>query len=679
MPKTVELGSQIFINNDDDPGTIERWVTQLARSGLRIIRVFLFWDHVEPEAGVWSFTNYDACFKQAEALGVLMVPTLMAVSPPGWMRVTSGPQDIADLDDPELWAAALAYVRRVVGRYHLSPALHSWILWNEPTRRIPRTPYAMEAFASFLRERYGRDITELNRRYFRSYRDFTDIIAEEEPRGAPDFGGYTERLDWARFSVHDLCTKLRDIGSAVRSIDPTHPIHVNPHALANNRLYGGQSIWEEAEVVDFLGCSAHPAWHSTKFLPARVNHSIAFFADLMRSATRHEHGEFWVTELQGGVTTFSGNQFLGPTRNDIRHWVWESIGSGASAVVFWCFNSRNSGSEAGEWALVNQRGLPSDRLAAATEIAGLLERHRDLFATSRPRRPDVWLLYSEPSWMLGEIEGRGDDRFDPRNREMAADALCGAYLMCADLGLDIGFINEDRLTSGALPGDAILIAPGATALHHRTCLSLSRFIEGGGKLIADGLCGMKDPDGRVAVEGSILLAEALGCMVDDIQSRADPITVMSTGGEALLNGWFFQCQLHAAPETGVLGRFEDGSVAVTCNVKGTAIRIGTVFFQRYLTRTDEKNLRFLASLLPENSKLPRLLNPSPELRLKVLKGEGRSVLVLLNNGEAKTAFLAVPNESRLSCLENDGAVVIDGAVARIPLDMQEIRVLLMCT
>ena len=58
--RKVELGSQIFVNRDDSPETIRTWVRRFDEAGLRVIRIFLFWDHVERREGVWDFTQYDA-------------------------------------------------------------------------------------------------------------------------------------------------------------------------------------------------------------------------------------------------------------------------------------------------------------------------------------------------------------------------------------------------------------------------------------------------------------------------------------------------------------------------------------------------------------------------------------------------------------------------------------------
>ena len=58
----------------------------------------------------------------------------MAQSPPGWMQISHGSQDIGPVDDPEYWQQALTWAETIVQHWSAHPALHSWILWNEASR-----------------------------------------------------------------------------------------------------------------------------------------------------------------------------------------------------------------------------------------------------------------------------------------------------------------------------------------------------------------------------------------------------------------------------------------------------------------------------------------------------------------------------------------------------------------
>jgi len=682
VQRRIEIGSQLYINKYDTPKQVRRWVEQMKQCDLSVIRLFVQWGHVEPKEGVYDFAAYDACFDAAASAGMKVVPTLMAVSPPGWMRATGGSQDVGNIDCPAFWEKALRYVDRVVERYRSSPSLHSWILWNEPSRTIKPVPHSIAAFREYLRQAYGDDIARLNRLYHRQYDSF-DQIGQDADAGSTslEFKGYVEKLDWIRFTGHNLCRKLSDIRRRIADIDRDHPVHVNPHSVAQNRLSSGQWVWDEAKVVDFLGCSSHPVWHSTRFAPERVDHSVAYFADIMRSATPDKNGLFWVTELQGGSTLFSSMRSYSPSPADITHWMWESIGSGASAVVFWCFNTRSGGYEGGEWGLLDHRQEPSERLLAAQSVARTLRRHQELFSDARPRRPDIWLLCSESSFALGLVEGKGYATDDPRNEQMNADAVAGAYLMCADLGLEIGFIDEQTLRSSGLPAGAVLLAPSCTALADQTVAAMKKLVETGGTLIADGLIGFKDPDGFISPDNKQALDDIFGAELADAGGMDVPFTLPLAGRRSRLDGWFTRCAMANVRRAKVLGTLEDGRPAVVKNSlgKGVAVRIGTTFFQRYLSKPTKSHLAFLKSMLPPASQATvRLANPSSRLRLRVLSGPGHDVLIFLNRGGPARATIRSPRAGELRPLDGGKAVAVrKGAAASVALARDEVKLMVL--
>ncbi|MFW6271342.1 MAG: beta-galactosidase, partial [Bacillota bacterium] len=636
----IRIGSQLFINKDNSPEEVKAWVEKMAESKLQLIRLFVFWDHVEPKDGVWNFTNYDTCFEVAQKNNLKVVPTLMSVSPPGWMRCSTGPQSPGDLDDRELWERSKIYIKKLVNRYKDAAALDSYILWNEASRVIKPNPNSMREFRKFLKKRYDGDIEKLNEVYFYQYKDFAEVQLNEKEGYYSDFSGYTERLDWIRFTVNNLIEKLGDIRKEILKYDKEHPIHVNPHNLASNVLPGGQSIWREAEVTDFLGCSAHPAWHSTRFPEDRIHQSIALFADLMKSATPADNKYFWVSELQGGTTITSSTEYRCPQAQDIKHWLWESIGAGAKGIVYWCFNTRNSGYEAGEWGLMNRLEEPSPRLEVTTDIIETLEN--DVFAKTSIPEAKITILHSESNIALSGVEGRetlGKNPENPRNNLMAVDAISGAYLMCSDLGYQTEFVDENLLkTEGWMEHSKFLILPGITTIDLDSLHIIEKFIQKGGYVIADGLLAMKNENGNLNKKEAQKAAEIFGAQMVDIEAMQEDFTVES---EQDFPGWFLRVNLKNINHGKVIGKFENSNPAVIERnyKKGKTMRLGTIFFQQYFVNQDQNLLRFFKSFLNEiNIKSIKLKNQSHNLRMKKLNIPDGKLLILINYGEAKTAL-----------------------------------------
>ena len=601
--RQVCLGSQLYINRFDTPEQVRNWVSGMAESGLRLMRLFVLWDLTEPRQGEWDWAAYDAAFDAAEEFGLGVVPTLMAQSPPGWMRVTDGSQAIGDVDDPAYWQDALAWSQVVVKHYANHPALHSWILWNEASRFIQQDhPEAQKAYREWLRERWDNDIAAYNRRVFKQYDNFEQILDNSGARTAElAFKANTQGIDWLWFTIHDLMSRLSDLAQVVRTHDGKHPVHVNPHNLGMSVMAAGQSLWSEAEIVDFLGCSAHAPWHSVRFPHDRIHQSIACFSDMTRATSPDPDGRFWVSELQGGPTLYSAETGSYLTPEELRRWLWLSIGGGAEAVVFWCYNQRREGYEAGEWGLLGVDGQATRRLDICREVAKILEQHEALFSSAQPIKPHVVVLHDENSEALFHVDGEGLDPGNPRNKNAYHDGLCGAWLWANQLGYEVGFINAEAVRSrGVDPEVALILAPSATCLDGALAKELSVFCARGGTLIADGLCGFKNKDG-IILETRPELKMLFGAHLHDPGAAVEePIHWENT---QISKPWWLRLDLTNTADARVLARWEsDQAPAVVAKQHGSlghAIWLGTLCFQSCLHQPENKNLDILRQIFPD--------------------------------------------------------------------------------
>ena len=208
LDPTVYLGSQYYVNTGDSPAQIRAGIAAMARAGLKLVRIFLQWTHVEPRRDQWDWSQYDALFDAAAEGGLGVVVTLTALHPPGWMKISFGPQDLGPLDDPVYMERAKDYVRRAAARYASHPALHSWILTNEPTLFLPKDEAVLRRFQRFVEQKYGGDIEALNRRSFQQLDSFSEVTLADTEGG---FSGYTGRLNWLDFMVYRLMEILVEI------------------------------------------------------------------------------------------------------------------------------------------------------------------------------------------------------------------------------------------------------------------------------------------------------------------------------------------------------------------------------------------------------------------------------------------------------------------------------------
>ena len=686
------IGSMLWLDPWWTESQIEEKVSGMVSRGLRVARIFLPWSNVQPEEDVWDFSLYDTLFRLAEKYGLYITLTLGAGSVPRWERRKVSNPNLATIDNPAIWQDALRYVEETARRYKDSPALHSWILWNEPSKATVPNAFTLPQFRRFVADAHKGDDVHLRERYFAAITGPDDIGKLNDdgsgsiPELLPGVWGYGCKSDWLRFCIEDMNRMLVDIRDTILRVDQSHPTTVNPCHVGWQLLYNGQDIWSEGDLVDFLGCSCHTCSYDRPLFDRKHQH-LSLVVDAIRSATADPDEVFWLTELQAGSIVYAGVQPFTPKASDITHWLWEAFGSGAKAVVYWLYAARPSGYEGSEWGLVNQYGEDSDRSRASAKAAALLAENRELFETLRPAQPDVYVLYSLASEHIGALEtevgatthGLGDTKSIQlvRNYKMGGDSMFGAYSMAQDIGCHCGFAYENHVTA-KLPKYGTLLCGGAVCLPKETVPDLKEWVYQGGTLIVDSIFAQKDMWGATAFSTRDDLQEIFGTRMVDIHSQQEELFMDCDGSQ--VPGWFVACEFDESriPEEDVLARFPDGRVAAFRHAygEGTAIWIGTMFFQRYTASPSDQSCEFLRRLLPVRQKPVALVNPSKHLRMKRLTSGGGEVCILLNYGAGKLARLFCDGAASFTDLETKEVFGTEcPGIVPVPMKQESTRIL----
>ena len=331
--------------------------------GLTLTRVFFIWDDIERTPGQWDFHVYDWVYDAATATGIKIVATLCAEDPPGRVAQTPFYHSRTDLNEPDRRKHAAVYIDKVVG--HTGPS-RAGLLASDERAGLAGVFYATHTSSVRVMAgaKYG-SVEQLNKRWFRPIRSFREL-----PTG-PVWGDggwmdYIAYLDWKEFNIQNLCDQLEWIGQEVKKHDPTHPTHINPAGLLSNLAPLGRDFWKEAKTSDFIGASIHPAWHFEDFHREDFGFAFGCTLDVLRSISKTR--PWWVTELQGGPTIYSGSISMNPTPNEYSRWLWDTVGAGGKAAVFWSWHPRTVGREGGEWGLIAMDGTPSNRLDAVRNL-----------------------------------------------------------------------------------------------------------------------------------------------------------------------------------------------------------------------------------------------------------------------------------------------------------------------
>jgi beta-galactosidase len=501
----LRLGAEYFLNRTDTQAYVEKQFESMHATGLTVVRIFVIWDDVERVPGVWDFSHYDWIYEAAAKNGIQIAATLCPEDPPGWEGKTTFYHNRVNLNDPANRAKAEIYLRRVVERYKNNPAQGVWLLMNEPAK-YDTEPTTFHAFGDWLQTKYG-TVGNLNRVWFRPLKQFSDVtITDAQLENY--WTDYTAVIDWRAFNVDNLIDQLQWVKGQVLALDPNHPVHFNvTHPLGDA---DGQDAWKEKKVQDIVGVSMH--WTMQPTTPEKdYGELFAYRLDMMAGASvAQPQKPMWVTELQSGPVAFTGRFALTETPGDLTRWMWDAYGAGSRAVIFWLWNPRVSGTEAGEWSLVSLDGTPSVRVPAVKSVADTLTRNPWL-NEAHPQPAKVAILYNREAQVLISLDGRSQHREDE-----VEDSLRGCYLALHRAHIPTDFVDLDQLKRGEVQPYDVLYIPYSYALDDAAIAALKTYVRNGGTLWADGVTGWKDATGQIRPTIPGGLTELFGVEASDL-------------------------------------------------------------------------------------------------------------------------------------------------------------------
>ena len=516
MQESPMIGAQIWLDSEQSPEDIEKTFAAFAAGKLSLARLFIHWRSIEPRPDEWDFALYDSAFEAAARHKVRIAATLTAYSLPPHRRRTSAAQTSKLPPTRQALAEADLYIEKVVQRYRGHPALHTWILMNEPGLQPRESPLAAEKFRRWLQSRYG-SINQLNETWGTYYSAFDEVAPpSEEPRTG---GSYERFVDWRRFYRNYLAWHMKALAESVRRHDSHTPTHINPHGLLYNPVSRSLDLPLLAETVDCLGASCHPSWHFTEEMLRYGEVGVGMICDIIRPAAAPR--PYWITELQGGTNYFSGTRPICPTGKMIERWLWEAVFAGVQAVVFWIWNARRAGFEGGEWGLTDLRGEPTERSRAAGRVAAVIEENGELFASAKPAPSRIALLsdLDTHTLLLREARLRGRD-FD-----VGMNAIFRYARALRRLGLAYDIVTTGSERPVSLDQYELVIAPNLFVVSEETASSLRAAVERGAHLWVDGLFGLKTPTGHIGHPVPAHLADVFGAEMVEFRKIDRPFEI----------------------------------------------------------------------------------------------------------------------------------------------------------
>eukprot|EP01037_Dinobryon_pediforme_P006443 gene6443-6510_t len=550
------------------------WATDAARMkalGLTYVRIGEFaWSRIEPSPGTFDFAWMDSAIETLGAAGLKVVIGTPTATPPKWLidlHPEILPVDPAtgrtrgfgsrrhyDFSSKIYRTHSARITTALAERYGAHPAVVGWQTDNElccHDTTLSASAAACDAFRTWCADRYG-DIATLNAVWGNvfwsmEYRDFSEI---ELPVGAVTETSHAHRLAWRRFASDEVAQFHDEQVAILRRLSPgrfvTHNfIPMNETGVDNHRL---------ARDLDFAAYDNYPLGRTdlwmkhaepSEFRPwMRTGHPdfSSFFFDQTRGLNNRP---FWIMEQQPGPVNWAMHNPR-PAPGMVRLWSLEAFAHGAAVVSYFRWRQVPVAQEQMHAGLLRPDNTEAE---AWPEVLRVVADIAQLGCADLPiaQAPVALVVDVEAQW-LGDIERQGSS-YD------YTQILLQHYRALRSLGLDVDFIAPDADATGY----ALVIVP---ALAIARPGQAARLAQSGALVLFGPRSGAKTED--FALPAGLapgLLREAVPVRVLAVETlRPGCEGTITRGNREHASGrWRESIE---APGADVLGRYEDGSVAM---------------------------------------------------------------------------------------------------------------------
>jgi len=471
-------------------------------------------------------------------------------------------------DNPQVVAAAAAFVEKLVGRYRQHPALWFYNAWNEPVSRpmgACQCPHSAESYRRWLRQRFG-SIEKLNAYYSKAWTSFGTI----EPPSAGD--DYVEMFLWRQWAAAAVAEQVRFVTNAIRRVDAKAFVMVHtglPNVMQDPACFASDDLLN-APVTDRYGTSFWIPLHPV----TPLDHATPDFQSdwLRRVDPQYVIHEFYPNHA---------GWCQPPTPQTLNRHIWMAIAGGCSGFTFWQYRSERLGNETNGHGLRAIDGSPTPRSEVADGIAGVLKKHGARLAGTQRVRAKVALLYSRQDDLLGRIQmmpwGLADYRQVQDNPDYPYKrAIKGAHALYLAAGETVEWV----VPGDDLAGISLLHVTGVEMIDAATAAWLKRFVKRGGKLIVEFPFACRDERTWVSPKRPMHnLQKLLGCSEAD-RIRMDQRVNFLSGESIEAKGSWIPLRLHGGK---AIAHWEDGTVAAVQhgNVCTLSVSLSLSFTNRW--------------------------------------------------------------------------------------------------
>lgn len=483
------FGAEIFIEPGQSDKNVESWFKTLSDNNMNLTRIRMFENYMKDENGNWDFSLFDKAFQYGEKYNVKIYANLFPAT------------DFTDVggfkypSDREHLERVAEYIKVVVTHFKKFKSLYGWVPINEPGGGSVQNPLGKEIFAEWKNSQQIATIHPLKDTPYLSF-------------------------DKQEFILYYNTWYLNWLTSEIKKYDARNPVHVNTHQIFDNVAQYDFPAW--SRFLTSLGGSAHASWHFGYF--TRNKYALAMSANSEIILSGAGNIPWLMTELQGGNNIYSGYEPFCPTKEEIAQWLWIVVGTGSKGAIFWCLNPRMSGTEAGEWAMIDFQNRPTERLIETGKIAHLINENEKLFRVAKPIHSNIHILYNRESIWVEQMMAPDikNNKYEIREPGAVMKSGISYFEALSQIGLQPTFkeFNEFSFSEKDYSGQTVILAhqisiPESYYDHFRN------FVRNGGTLIVDGLTAFYDEKAMSKMVNSFPLADLFGGSVSEFIFEKD--------------------------------------------------------------------------------------------------------------------------------------------------------------
>lgn len=615
--------------------TPDQWESDfatMAGAGFNVVRMAEFaWIALEPRDGEFDFGWLDSALEAASRHGISAILGTPTAAPPLWLT-TSHPEILREDFDGTMgthggrchfnWISPtyLAYGRRIAEamarRYGRDSRVIGWQIDNEYSNASHDAATAA-LFREWLKKRYG-TIENLNSlwgmRYWGTDLDSFDDIGVRFELTTPCY-----HLAWRRFFTEQWVGYQRNQVCAMRPhCDPRQFITTNFHGM-----FGYGDAWTIARDLDAAGFD----YYTGK--PGYDPQESGLIFDMVRSVKRHP---FAMLEIQPWHQNWAGvNADYPPGAG--RSYVWQAIGHGGNAVLYWQYRVASGGLEQYHGALTNAAGVPRPCLAEVSTIGSEMRALSEVIAGTTAAAQCAIMYRDLDRWAVD---------ISKHHREFSwINHLSTHYGGLQRLGVSVDIVGDDTCDLSAY---RLIVAPHLHLYDDQSAQRLLDWVRAGGHLVLGVRSGVKDIENALltrSCQPGGMFVEALGARVTDHYALAGAAGIRDVPGSVRV--WAERIEIvNGATEVWTFGAGEpwlEGHPALVTNTLGAG-RISYVAFY-----PDEELALGLAKWYRSCGSLPDdTVELAPGVERCVRRGDGVRFEVWINHGQAP-ATAPVPKDA----------------------------------